>query len=454
MARLSLGAIVVNAALAALFQALFLEYNKIIAGILAASGLAAPGAVPLIPPDVVRGATALAAVLYAVTVDDTPYRALKGLALASLSLAMSRAIDAAALGWAIRMLLETINAANATVLSGILSLLVGIATGVMAVKSGLTALFAGFVIALSPTVVSYVWSLYAVLVWNPLKGALLKMLAVIARRLTLGFLMPLGVYVVAVVGVALALPVAAILLMWVGGVIIGLLVALFTTGAFGAVMNAVLVLLGAALGTTISAWAVRFLRDVPSEFVVLSMPMMVWVLSVALGPVVAVLAYALQLLPAVVLVTSVAIIASPTLRVQLGALVTPFMALYLVQITATLAVAMAAAGLAGLASLVFAMGFVQPGPPLKVMEDVALVAVYAAQHYNATTGCFNYGAGIAPYGPVYKQAPPWWWLPVEAWYNPDVWKPDPYLLYLKVTRGVEPHPFDVACSPYYKPFGK
>jgi len=452
VARLSLGAIVANAALAALFQALFLEYNRIIAGILAASGL--PGAVPLIPPDVVRGATALAAALYAVTVDDTPYRALKGLALASLSLAMSRAIDAAALGWAIRVLLEAFNAVNATVLSGVLSLLMGIVTGVAAVKSGLTALFAGFVIALSPVVVSYVWSLYASLVWNPLKGALLKMLAVVARRLTLGFLMPLGVYVVAVVGVALALPVAAILLMWVAGIIVGLLVAVFTTGAFGALMHAVLVLLGAALGTTVSAWATRFLREVPSEFVVLSLPMMVWILSVALGPVVAVLAYALQLLPAVVLVASVAIVASPTLRVQLGTLITPFMVLYLVQVTAALAVAMAAAGLAGIAALVFAMGFAHPGPPLKVMEDIAAMTVHAAQYYNATTGCFNYGAGVAPYGPVYKQAPPWWWLPEEAWYNPDVWKPDPYLLYLKMYYGAEPHPYDVACSPYYKPFGK
>jgi hypothetical protein len=451
MPRLTLGAVLANAALAGIFQAMYVEYNRILAGLL---GLALPQGPPLLPPEVVMGAVALACVLYAAAVDDTPYRALKGLAMAAVALSMGYAIDAAGYGRAVRVLLEALGAGSAAVSSSVLAMVAGAAAGVAAVKSAVTILLAGLVVSLSPTVIAYVWSIYASLVWNPLKYALLKVLAVFARRVTLGFLMPVGIYAVSVVGIALAMPVVLIAVMWLAGVVLGLLVAAFSLGPYGIAVNALLMLAGAAIGAAISAWAARFAREVPPEFLLLGAPVLAVFLAVAMGPVVIALAYSLQLLPAATLAVSVALVASPTLRVHLDRFIAPFMALFLLQAVAAVMSALAASGMAGLSALVFAMGAVDPAAaltsPVKFFLAVAETVITAAQHYNATTGCFDYGAGIAPYGPVFHQTPPWWWLPADAWYNPAVW----YEPELWAATGGNPHPYDAACNPRLKPFAR
>jgi len=451
MPRLTLGAILANASLASIFQAMFVEYNRVLAEML---GIAVPGKPPpLLPPEVVMGATALACVLYAVAVDDTPYRALKGIAMAAIALSMGYAIDAAGYGWAIGKLVEALGAGGAAVSTSLVALATGAVAGVAAVKSAITVLLAGLIVALSPTVIAYVWSVYASLVWNPLKYALLKLLAVFARRVTLGFLMPVGIYVVSVVGLVLALPVVLAVTMWFAGLVLGLLVAALAGSALGIAVHAILLLVGAAIGTAMSAWAARFAREVPTEFLLLGAPALAAFVAVAMGPVIVALAYSLQLLPAATLAFSVAIVASPTLRVNLDRFVAPFMALFLVQVVASVMTAMAAAGVAGLSALVFALGAVDPAAavaiPVKFFTTLASTIIQVAQHYNATTGCFEGGAGIAPYGPVFKQAPPWWWVDPGLWYNPDAWyEPE---LWAR-TRG-SPHPFDAACNPRLKPFG-
>jgi hypothetical protein len=495
---LTWGHVLLNGLLAAFIYVLFTHYNAIFYGLMfdvaalndpaLSRALQSIPYVPLVPEHAITAAVLTASVLYAVAVDNTPLRALKGVLMGAIGVAAGKSMSwllGVYYGAYLRHLVAfLLNPAGAVGVS-LAALLYGAVTAMIALQSVVGAAALGFVIGSVPSIVSYVSYFYSALVVNPLRSALARLIAVFARRVHLGFLVPIGMYTVSVILFFALLPIAFLLFFWLLGILVGAIVALAALGVFELVVQAATFFLGALAATVLAAWTQRLFRGIPDEVVVVTSPVfLAFVLAIAAPLIAAGMLYALMVLPSVALVVSVALVASPTLRAGLERYVPMFTALFALQVLGLFASLLSAAGQAAGAAMAGMMycGGINIGAqwyassvvaPMEAFARLLGCAVIVVPYYDHNTGCFNFTAAPdstrravewlgAPSagGPVFGEVPPWWWLDPGVWYNPSVWY-EPTLWRLAAERGnmtyctrgaCYPHPWDAACNPYKKPY--
>ena len=496
---LAWGHVLLNGLLAAFLYVLFAHYNAIFYGLLFdVAALNDPALsralqnipyVPIVPEAAITAAILIASVLYAVAVDNTPLRALKGVLMGAIGVTAGKSLSwllgvyyGAYLRHLVAFLLNPMGAVGVS----LAALLYGAVTSMIALQSVIGAAALGFVVGSVPSIVSYVSYFYSALVVSPLKSALAKLIAVFARRVHLGFLVPIGVYTVSVILFFALLPIAFLLLFWLLGILVGAVVAFAALGVFELVVQAAAFFVGALVSAVLGAWTQRLFRGIPDEVVIVTSPVfLAFILAIAAPLVAASMLYALMVLPSVALVVSVALAASPTLRAGLERYVPMFTALFALQVLGLFASLLSAAGQAAGAAVAGMMycGGINIAPqwyassvvaPMEAFARMLGCAVMVVPYYDHVTGCFNFTAAPegtkravewigAPVtgGPVFREVPPWWWLDPGVWYNPSVWY-EPTLWRIAAQRGnltycvglaCYPDPFDAACNPYKKPYG-
>lgn len=502
---LTWGQVFLNGILAATLFILFVNYNSLFYGLLFGTTNATQALIantvklPLLPQYVVSSAIMIAAILYAVAVDNTPIRVIKGIVMGLIGVTAGQEL-ADVLGMYIgHYIYELVG--FLTNPAGALGPMLGALSGGVLISFTLIAttvegaVALGFVFGNLPGVISFVTYIYSVLVANPLRTALLKLLSVFTKRTHLGFLMPIGIYVVSVLMFFVFLPVAFILLYWLLGMLLGTFIALATLGPAEFAIQVIGFLVGLAVTSILQGWVSRIYREIPSDVILMTSPAIaIILLAIAAVPIAATLYYSLMILPAVAIVVSVALIASPTVRGATDKYVPMFVALFFLQFMGFLFAALTTVAQnpqSFIASMSYCAGpytnvtklFQGALAPLVVLNSTVQCAVNVAPYFDPSTGCFNFTtipdktaealskAGYPVHGgPVLNETPAIWWIPPQYWYNPDMWY-DPWLWDTAAAKGkltwcqdkaaffglwhytqCAPHPWDAICNPYKKAY--
>ncbi|MFP3252187.1 MAG: hypothetical protein RXO32_10735 [Thermoproteus sp.] len=502
---LTWGQVFINGILAATLFIMFVNYNSLFYGLLLGTTnatqtlIAKTVKLPLLPQTVVASAIMIAAVLYAVAIDDTPIRVIKGVVMGLIGVTAGQEI-ANVLGMYIGHYIYELVTFLTNPLDVLGPMLGALAGGVLisftlvaTTVEGAVAL--GFVFGNLPGVISFVTYIYSVLIANPLRTALLKLLSVFTKRTHLGFLMPIGIYAVSVLMFFVFLPVAFILLYWLLGMLLGTFIALAVLGPAEFAIQVIGFLVGLAVTSILQGWVSRIYREIPSDVVLMTSPAIaIILLAIAAVPIAAALYYSLLILPAAAIVVSVALIASPTVRGAVDKYVPMFVALFLLQLMGFLFATLTTAAQnpqSFIASMTYCSGpytnvsllFKGALAPLAILNRTVQCAVNVTQYFDASTGCFNFTTmpnkttqalnrlGYPTQGgPVLHEVPATWWIPPQYWYNPNMWY-DPWLWNAAAAKGAltwcenktaffglwqytqcAPNPWDAICNPYKKAY--
>ncbi|MGC9131758.1 MAG: hypothetical protein ACP5H5_09270, partial [Pyrobaculum sp.] len=265
---LTWGHVIINGVLAAAVAMLFISYEYIVAALI---GIAVPEQyepIALLDPYVVLGGVATAAFLYALVTDNTPQRVWKGLVMVLIMLStlpyapyMAQVIAQIVWDFASWLFNPPLFAAAISAMFSTMGLVAVMIQST--IPAG--ALAAGLLIAMAPYILTTMLYYYNLFVYNPLKDALMKLLKVFAVKAHLGFLMPVGLYVVSILLFLSYLPVFFLMMFYVLGILVGAVIGVIWGGPAAVVFDVVGLLVGILLATAIGSFFQRLLRDVPAE---------------------------------------------------------------------------------------------------------------------------------------------------------------------------------------------
>lgn len=351
------GAVLINGFLAWLFVSLFLEYQWYILALLKGLGVPVPSPEALPQIDIVSKAavyTALTAgaIIYAVTVDNTPSRLFKGMAIAFIAIAIQEGATKVQALSALFNYLTEFYRSIVEYIGNILAAPLGF--GAVALVPTLLLLDAldipgkvltGMLFALYPYVLAVVWHIYDRYIGDPFFKAATKLVGTLAKRMHLGFLMPFALYIITVVSYILSFPVTLFLIGWTLSIVLFVIIK-YAIGSIAAlVLDVVFYLLGVIVATTLSTWMNRILEVVSDRAIMYSSPvLLVLVALFGLAPIVFTLVYAVSLSPVILLLVSIMLVASPVLRKSTEVVVNVFTTFFMLTFVLTLVAAFSAAG--------------------------------------------------------------------------------------------------------------
>lgn len=462
---LTWGQVVINGLLAAALIVIFYNYPLVIAAIL---GLAPEAAEKIPALEIVSFASIiiavwLASIMYALAVDHTPQRLFKGIAIALIATLTYSTLTATEIAYFIGGIIrQVVGWLYGTPIAGFLFSTMLSVAGLIVALNALNAItgavLTGLILAAMPTIFAMMSYIYTSLVYNPLKDAILKFIKTFAVKTRLGFLMPIALYVTSIVLFIIYSPVLLFMIFFSFGVLLGAIVSILIGGLAKVVIDMIAFGVGVLLITSAMPWVTRILQNVPNEILVTITPMTLFIIALlGIVPILLITAYSIALVPAVALVISIAVVTSPSVRGKLDRYIPVFFILFILQLILTLigaAIAAKSQPEAAVNSMIFTLGVIRDKdlggnpvailfkPQLEILLKWMNYTLRAMPAYNYTTQCFMAKKlpWSVPAGDKTGQTPPYWWVDMALWFNPQT------AAQITALYGYT-DPYDIACYP-------